>query len=391
MARSSWSPDGAQHNDTSRETALSRRARALDDSIVSPDGALSISRGPGSSQLIAIGAFVVVSLAVLFWSKWQPYFVKGFHVAATHQLGKSIISADKATSPKGWQAALSYSSQYALAIWRALVAGMLIAAGIQELLPRDWLLRMLGSRRTRSTAVAGALAIPSMMCTCCAAPAAVILRRSRVSIGATIAYWLGNPVLNPATLVFMGFVLGWRWVALRLVVGVALVFGVATAAERLFGEKDVPEVARRAVETVAVPADPRPVAIRYVRTLARLAIGLLPEYAIIVFALGAVRAFLFPAITPSVAHALWLVVVLAITGTLFVIPTAGEVPIVQSFMAFGLGAGGGGALIMTLPAVSLPSMAMVSRAVPIRVLGFVAASVAVSGLLSAALAVLLRI
>ncbi|WP_242975875.1 hypothetical protein [Desulfosporosinus sp. FKB] len=39
----------------------------------------------------------------------------------------------------------------------------------------------------------------------------------------------------------------------------------------------------------------------------------------------------------------------AIAGTLFIIPTAGEVPIVQSLMAFGLGIGPGVALLMTLP------------------------------------------
>jgi uncharacterized membrane protein YraQ (UPF0718 family) len=213
-----------------------------------------------------------------------------------------------------------------------------------------------------------------------------------VPIGATLAYWLGNPVLNPATIVFMAFVLGWRWSVLRIVVGVALVFGVALAAQRLFGEKDVPEAARQAVETAtAAPPDDRPVAIRYFRTLARLAVGLLPEYAVLVLVLGAVRAFLFPAMSPAIGHAVWLVVLLAITGTLFVIPTAGEVPIVASFIAFGLGTAGAGALMITLPAVSLPSMAMVGRAVPARILGFVGASVVVAGLLTAVLAVVFHV
>jgi len=52
---------------------------------------------------------------------------------------------------------------------------------------------------------------------------------------------------------------------------------------------------------------------------------------------------------------------MAVAGTPFVIPTAGEVPIVQAMVALGMGAGPAGALIMTLPAVSLPSLAMLSR------------------------------
>jgi uncharacterized protein len=33
-------------------------------------------------------------------------------------------------------------------------------------------------------------------------------------------------VLNPAALVFMGFVLGWNWTALRLALGLLMVFGI---------------------------------------------------------------------------------------------------------------------------------------------------------------------
>src|SRR3546814_14702927 len=49
-----------------------------------------------------------------------------------------------------------------------------------------------------------------MMCTCCAPPVVNGLRQCRAASGSTAAYWLGNTILNPATLVFMGFVLGWH-------------------------------------------------------------------------------------------------------------------------------------------------------------------------------------
>jgi hypothetical protein len=44
-------------------------------------------------------------------------------------------------------------------------------------------------------------------------------------------------------------------------------------------------------------------------------------------------------------------------------------------------------LLTTLPPVSLPSLVMVGKSIPVRVLAFVAASVFVLGLLSAAVAV----
>ncbi|MGH7104187.1 MAG: hypothetical protein ACREFJ_17530 [Acetobacteraceae bacterium] len=50
----------------------------------------------------------------------------------------------------------------------------------------------------------------------------------------------------------------------------------------------------------------------------------------------------------------------------FVILTAGEVPIIQVLQHFGLGATGAAALLITLPAVSLPSLAMLGRVLPPR-------------------------
>ncbi|MGH6955736.1 MAG: permease, partial [Caulobacteraceae bacterium] len=73
----------------------------------------------------------------------------------------------------------------------------------------------------------------------------------------------------------------------------------------------------------------------------------------------------------------------------FVIPTAGEVPIVQAMLSLGVGAGPAGALLMTLPPISLPSMAMVSTSFPPRTLAMVAGGVVAFGLAGGALAVAL--
>jgi uncharacterized membrane protein YraQ (UPF0718 family) len=65
----------------------------------------------------------------------------------------------------------------------------------------------------------------SIDCTCCAAPVVVGLRARQASPGGAIAFWFGNTILNPAALAFMGFVLGWNWTALRLLLGILMVFG----------------------------------------------------------------------------------------------------------------------------------------------------------------------
>jgi uncharacterized membrane protein YraQ (UPF0718 family) len=95
-----------------------------------------------------------------------------------------------------------------------------------------------------SVAAGGLLGMPSMMCTCCAAPVVAGLRARNASTGGAIAFWLGNSVLNPATLVFMGFVLGWQWLAL----GVLMVFCLGWAVKRLL----TPQEARDADERLGL-------------------------------------------------------------------------------------------------------------------------------------------
>jgi len=226
-----------------------------------------------------------------------------------------------------------------------------------------------------------------MMCTCCAAPVVVGLRRQAASAGGAIAFWLGNSVLNPATLIFMGFVLGWRWAALRLVLGVPMVFGLGYLANRMTSAR---EAVQAEAAVVALAAAPQGTPLRrWLTILGRMTLRLVPEYIVLVLLLGAGRAWLFPTLGPDIGNHLAWIVAFAVAGALFVIPTAGEVPIVQAMLALGVGAGPAGALLMTLPPISLPSMAMLHRSFPPRILAAVAGAVVLFGLAGGALAVAL--
>lgn len=329
-------------------------------------------------------AFTVLAVGGLYYVKWHPYYGRAFVAAAHRSLGASIVSGTAAAPPAaGWHAGITYAVAYIKAIWQALVLALILGAGVEVLLPRRMVLRLFAGRGATSRAAAAAL--PSMMCTCCAAPVAVGLIRSEADAAAALAYWLANPVLNPATLVFIGFVLGWGWAGLRLVLGAGLVFALSHFAARLMpaGKRIPPpqETGGDAAQAGYLRA--------YAAALWRLASRLVPEYFLLVFALGAARAWLFPAMTPAIGHAGWLPPLLAAIGTLFVIPTAGEVPIVQVLQHVGLGTAGAGALLLTLPAVSLPSLAMLGRAVLLGVLAVLGVGTFGFGLAAAYAAVLL--
>ncbi|MCE0464580.1 MULTISPECIES: permease [Pseudomonas] len=312
--------------------------------------------------------FLLVAVVGLYYVKWSPYYLKAFVAADSHNIGNSILN-DAQTAPL--MAALTYAKVYFLAIWKAAVLAVILGSLLQVLIPRDWLLRLFGQAGFASTLRGGLFALPGMMCSCCAAPVAASMRRQNVSVGAALAFWIGNPVLNPATLVFMGFVLGWGFTALRLVAGIVLVFGVSMVAQRIARPEILPEAAVEAVTEASV-VDAQPFAVRWARTLWQLFWSTIPVYVLAVLVLGAARVWLFPHVDGAMADSLVWLVPLAIVGTLFVIPTAAEIPIVQTMMSLGMGTGPAVALLMTLPSISLPSLLMLRKDFDARVLVTVA-------------------
>jgi uncharacterized protein len=293
-----------------------------------------------------------------------------------------------------WHAATTFFHAYVSSIWPALVVALLISASVQALLPRSWLPRVLNRRRLVSSGLAGGIAgMPSMMCTCCAAPVAVALRRNGVNSPAAIAYWLGNPLLNPAVLVFLFFVAPWQWTLTRMVVGVATVLGVAIAVglvTRAYGGAPGATAAMATPGDMATPSDTGPAArpSRFVRALLYLCLLLLPEYAILVLFIGACRGWLLTLGQP-VHHGLLIVVLAAVVGMLVVIPTAGEIPILLGLALLGASSGTLGALLITLPAVSIPGAAMVARSFGWKAVTAATAVVIAAGLLGAAVLSLL--
>lgn len=353
-----------------------------------PVTTLDAGRIRGQRVAGGIGVALAVALAagLLWWAKWAPYSAKATGLAASHHwAGHSTLDAAgvRAGSAPSWAAAWSYTVHYGLSVWKALLAALLIAAALQALVPRAWLVGVLTRRRDISSATAGGLAsMPSMMCTCCTAPVAVALRRCGAPTSAVLAYWMGNPLLNPAVLVFLALVAPWQWVVTRAAIGVALVVGGATFVARFAKGRTLdPDAVPLAAATSGPPARDFSLAqapARFARALGKLAVVLVPEYFVVVLLVGAFGGWLFPLSGGGTSQPAAIVAAIVL-GTLFVIPTGGEIPLLQGLSAAGFGIGVVGALLITLPAVSLPSLAMVGRALTWRVTLAAAVAVAVAG------------
>lgn len=114
--------------------------------------------------IFGLAAFVLLTVAGLYYVKWSPYYSKAFVAAAKHSIGDSIVSGKAAAPPPAsLQAAWGYTVAYTLAVWKAMILGMLLGAGVQALVPREWIARLLGRMNFGSVAVAGVASIFSMM------------------------------------------------------------------------------------------------------------------------------------------------------------------------------------------------------------------------------------
>jgi len=181
----------------------------------------------------------------------------------------------------------------------------------------------------------------------------------------------------------------------RIAAGSVLVFGATSLVAKVSSTDSSNGTTRAGLSSVEKTDDStRPphlqdLPLTYLRAWVRFAVTLVPEYIVLVFLLGVFRGWLFP-FGGNLAH--WgfvLVLLAAIVGTLMVIPTAGEIPVLLSLAASGTSAGVLGALLITLPAISVPSMSMLGNGFGWRTVGLMAGAVVVMGLVSAGLLTIL--
>ena len=357
---------------------------------VSSGGALR--RRPASTDLVGLAglaALLLLLVAGLSWAKWFPYWDKMEALRAVPAWPGDAIF-DAAGDGPSLAGAWDFTVAYFTAVWKAVVVALLVAAAVDALVPRRWVVRALNRRSPVRQAIAGATAsLPSMMCTCCTAPVTVGLRRSGVSTGAALAYWVGNPLLNPAVVVFLALVLPWEYAATRVVAGAVIAVGASALIGHLLGRRAGVAAAQLPAEPGGVPEpndvpEPGPrlgeLPGRFLRSLARFSLVLVPEYLVLVFLMGLLSPWLTGLYDGTAGAGVGAVVVAALVGTLLVIPTGGEIPVVAALLAVGAGAGIAGALLVTLPALSVPSLVMVGRSLGWRTTTAMAAAVAVGGL-----------
>ncbi|GAB3677220.1 permease [Angustibacter aerolatus] len=352
----------------------------------------------GTRQGVAVLVVLVAAAAGLTWAKWLPYGerVRQLHGSRSWP-GSDVLQ--RATGGSSWfERGWSFTAAYTGAVWKALVVALVVAALVDALVaPALW--RRATGDGARGALRGGLLSLPTMMCTCCTAPVAVTMRRAGVPRAAALAFWLGNPVLNPAVLVFLALLAPWQWTAVRALLGVVLVLGAATVLGGVGDRAALRRAGRRGTTATSVqplvieplrtaPPVPevadRPAPVRVLRSFARLAVLLVPEYLVLVFLVGVLGPWLVPVLGSGGPSAL-VVVGCCVVGALLVLPTGGEIPVLLALAAAGASPWVLGALLVVLPTVSLPSAVMVGGAMGWRTTAATVGVVAAAGLVGGAL------
>jgi len=219
------------------------------------------------------------------------------------------------------------------------------------------------------------------------------LRQRRVALAPALAFVMAAPSLNVATITFIGVALGWRFAVLRVAAAIIGVVGLSLLAARVAGKQSTKLDVALDVEPGAEASSRTGVAgwlARWLLACLKLAAVLIPVYVVMVLVIGFARAWLFPiAGAAGWGNGIVALILIALAGTLFVIPTAGEVAIVQALLAVGLAIGPAAALLITLPIISLPSLSMLRTAAPTRALLAIAGGVWALGIVAGLLAMLL--
>jgi uncharacterized protein len=264
--------------------------------------------------------------------------------------------------------AVRRSINYFLLIGPALLLGILISGTARVLIPpRGWT-KLLGNGYVRPQLVAGAVGVPLMLCSCCAAPIFSSMYERSSRLGPSLATVLAAPSLNPFALTLTFMLFGSRIGVVRLAMGIAVVFLTAFGVERLFRTK------LKACSIDSEETD-QPTLLALLRSWWRVAVRTVPLIAAGVLISMLIAHWLPAGAFDSTAAKVLAVVVVAVVAVPLAMPTFFEIPLALILLSSGAPPGAAVAMLIAGPAINLPSLLTIGRATNWKVASTVAVSV----------------
>jgi hypothetical protein len=257
-----------------------------------------------------------------------------------------------------WSLPFLYTVDYLNSVWSATLIGLCIGGAVDAFLP-GWIHRRLGGGGFRQHLAGVLFGLPNMLCSCCAVSATAGLRRSGAGRGSALAFFVTAPTLNLVAILLAFQLLPLKLAMARLLLALAAAIGVTFLAARLAPEP---------VGAAPPPAEARntepPGALirRWLNRTGRLARTVLPTLLAGFLLIGLLRTLVpVETLATTLGNSLPATLLASTVGTVLMIPTFTEVLWVAEFTRHGMGTGPAVALLITLPAVSVPSLWALGR------------------------------
>jgi uncharacterized protein len=313
---------------------------------------------------LAAGAVVVLTVAAaLVAYKASASLAALAKARAAGSMAPKVGFFDVAAAP-AWLRPLAGAANYFGWVLVALAFGVVLGAAVRAFVPKRWLAVSVGAPGLRGHLVAVFVGAPLMLCSCCVSPIFEGVYERTRRLGPALALLVASPALNPAALALTFLLLPAHLAVARLLVALLLVLGACA----VVGVKMEPAGAGAAT-ACALETDSSWSGLgrSFVSSLREVALRSLPA-----IALGVVLSVLLVSVLPQPAAAsggtaALTVLLVAAVAVPVALPTFAEIPLALALLHAGAPEGAALALLVAGPAVNLPSLFTVRRAVSGRV------------------------
>ena len=151
-------------------------------------------------------------------------------------------------------------SQYIKHSWLCLLLAFIAAGAIQEFVPQDKVIKLMGSGRGFVPYLIGGVGGPLLsMCSCSIIPLFGGLYKRGAGLGPSLTFLLAAPAFNPAAVLLTLALLGWKFTVVRIIfaVGSGILVGYITE-KALKGKISPPEAIQMdtcSCEMLAMPVE----------------------------------------------------------------------------------------------------------------------------------------
>ena len=354
------------------------------------------------SQLVRTLTFVILALLVI-----DLFVYRGVPAERSINAGRVNLDWLAAFGVTAWWRPVAQATSYLFNVWHATMLGLLLSGLALTMLPV-----FVTSHITRNGftgSLFGALfALPQPFCSCCSSVMAPSLVRRGASTTFLLSFILGAPMLNITTIALALVLLPLPFAATRILAGLVVTLLVTHLVARLSDRWDRSDGARSEpiVDTTRSPSwmqrignlylglldldhvmrqgavkTPSQLFSRWLSMSGRLTLVLVPT----LWVWSVIASALFQALPPAFGNNLPSVLIAAFGGTFFMISTWSEIPMALELINAGY-AGPAAALLVVLPAISLPCMMLlVGTLRRVRMVALLSAAVMTVGVLAGAM------